>query len=240
MSVARGFGLNGKSFYTNVAKPMAVSSTFTVTPTNGLGITSLKSNGYLNNVFMHTSTTPTANNGFTNPNPAVGYAVMQLKQNFNKFLGFDGYVINPPNVTSTKIDNSVLVIGQVYVISTLGNSTAAQWAQIGVPAGVTPAVGVVFTALAIGVTGEANTSTSRVMLPSVSATTSVEVIGTTDVMTTSNIDPNGGQYVHLQFLAPTISTGAYVVPMVPTAPAAGSVVSLSLLFDGSSVTIDGL
>lgn len=239
MSVARGFGLNGKSIYMNVAKPMQINTTFTVTPTNGLGITSLKSNGYVENVFMHTSTTPTANNGFTNPNPAVGFAVIQLKQNLWNFLGLAGHVLTPPNVTATKIDNSALTVGQVYVISTLGNATAAQWATVGVPAGITPAVGVAFVAIAT-TAGTANTSTSRVMLPSVSATSSVEVVGVSNVMTTSNIASNAGQQIILQFLAPTISTGAYVSPFIPTAPATGTVVSLGLLFDGSTATIDGL
>lgn len=240
MSVARGFGLNGKSFYTNVVKPMQVSLQFTVTPTNGLGITSLKSNGYVENVFMHTSTTPTANNGFTNPNPVAGFAVVQLKQNFNMFLGLAGHAIIAPSVTSTKVDNTAMTIGQVYVISTLGNTTAAQWLTLGVPAGVTAAVGVAFTALLTGVAGQANTSTSRVMLPSVSATTSIEVVGTPNVMTTTNIASQAGQQIILQFLAPTISTGAYVAPYIPTAPATGSIVTLNLLFDGSTTTIDGL
>jgi hypothetical protein len=239
MTTPRGFGLNGQAFYTNVAKPTSVNLTFTVTPTNGLGVTSVKSNGYVNNVFMHTSTTPTANNDFTNPNPAVGFCIVQLKQNFNYFLGLGGVVLNPPNVTATKIDNSALSVGQVYVISTLGNATAAQWTTVGVPAGVTPAVGVVFTALAT-TAGTLNTSTSRVMLPSVTAVTGVEVVGTTNTMVPSNIATNAGQYVTLQFVAPTINTGAYVVPMIPTAPATGTVVSLSLLFDASSVTVDGL
>lgn len=237
MSVARGFGLNGKSFYTNVCKPIEVSLQFTVLATNGLGITSLKANGYVENVFMHTSTTPAANNGFTNPNPAVGYCLVQLKQNFNKFLGVSGQVFNPPAATSTKIDNSALTIGNVYVISTLGNSTEAQWHQIGVPAGVTPAVGVVFVALAVGVTGEANTSTSRVMIPGVSGVSSIEVVGNTDVMVNTNIASTAGQWVFLQFMGATSSS---VTTNIPVAPLASSVVNLSLLFDGSSVTVDGL
>lgn len=239
MSVVRGYGLNGKSVYWNVTQPMVTSLTWTVTPTNGLGITSLKSNGYVENVFMHTSTTPTANGGFTNPNPAAGYGVIQLKRNFNKFLGLMGSSVTPPNVTATKIDNTALTIGQAYVISTLGNATAAQWATVGVPRGITPAVGVAFIAIAT-TAGTGNTSTSRVMLPSVSATTSLELIGQVDTMITTSVSSNAGQQLLFQFLAPTINTGAYVVPMVPTAPATGSVITMSLLFDGSSVTIDGL
>lgn len=239
MTVVRGFGLNGKSYYTNVAKPCEVNLTWTVTPTNALGITSLKSNGYANNVFMHTSTTPGSNNGFLNPNPANGYGMVQLTQNFNYFLGLHSYSIVPPNATATKIDNTALTIGQAYVISTLGNATAAQWLVVGVPAGVTPAVGVAFIAIAT-TAGTANTSTSRVMLPTVSATTGIEVIGVTNLSVPSTVATNAGQYVYFQFVAPTINTGAYVVPMVATAPATGSVVSMSLYFDASSVTIDGL
>lgn len=230
MSVVRGFGLNGKSIYMNVCRPQQVSLQFTVTPTNGLGITSLKSNGYVENVFMHTSTTPSANNGFTNPNPLAGYGIVQLKQNFYKFLGLAGSSLNPPNVTATKIDNSALTVGQVYVISTLGNATAANWTQLGVPAGVTPAVGVAFTALVIGVTGEANTSTSRVMLPSFSTASGIEIVGAPDLDQPANVATNAGQQIFFQF----------VTPSALATPAAGTIVSMHLLFDGSSVTIDGL
>ncbi len=207
MSVARGFGLNGKSFYTNIAKPMQVNLAFTVTPTNGLGVTSLKSNGYVNNVFMHTSTTPTANNGYTNPNPVAGYALVQLKQNFNKFLGMQ-YSFQTPTATDKKIDNAELSIGQVYVITTLGDATGAQWTAVGVPAGITPAVGVSFTALATG-SGSGNTSTSRMQLPTSAAIELVEVVGVTDTMVPANIGANAGQWVTLQFSKPLVTLGAY-------------------------------
>lgn len=215
MSVARGFGLNGKSFYTNVAKPMQVNLNFTVTPTNGTGITSLKSNGYVENVFMHTSTTPSGNNGFTNPNPAVGYGIVQLKQNFNYFLGLTS-AFNPPNATATKVDNSALTVGQVYVISTLGDAAASVWTAIGVPTGVTPAVGVVFTALTVG--AGANTSTSRVMLPSVAGVDFTEVIGVTNTMTNSNIAKNAGQWVFVQFSKSIVTMDAFTPAGTNSAP----------------------
>jgi hypothetical protein len=227
MSVALGFGLNGKSFYTNVAKPIQVNLQFTVTPSNGLGITSLKSNGYVNNVFMHTSGAPTSNNGMLNPNPANGFALVQMKQNFNYFLGARGG-FQVPTATSTKIDNSVLVVGQPYVISVLGTSTTAVWHAVGVPAGVTPAVGVSFVALTVG--AGANSSTSRVQLPTSSLITQIEAVGDANVATASNIASNAGQFVMLQF----------GVAGTPTAPATGSICSLALMWDGSTVTIDGL
>ncbi len=233
MSVARGFGLNGKSIYMNVTKPSVVAFNFIVDSMNGngLGIRSLKSNGYIENVFMHTTTTPGSNNGFLNPNPLAGYALIQMKQNFNKFLGLAGGFVTPVT-TSTKVDNSALTVGQPYVITTLGNTTAAQWLTLGVPAGVTPAVGVVFTALLVGVAGEANTSTSRVMLPTTSLIPLIEVVGDTNAMVTSNIASNSGQWITLQFSASSTSS--------VTNPADNSVFGGRLWFDGSSVTIDGI
>ncbi len=247
MSVARGFGLNGKSFYTNVAKPTEINTAFTVTPTNSLGITSLKSNGYVNNVFMHTSTTPGANNGYTNPNPAAGYALFQLKQNFNKFLGMT-YAFQVPTATDTKIDNSALTVGNVYVITTLGNATAANWLQLGVPPGVTPAVGVTFTALVVGVTGEANTSTSKVQIPGSSAIEIAEVVGITDTMTTSSITTYSGQWVTVQFSKPLVTMGAYTpagtvaaptLTMNPYTPAGTNNSSTPPIFTGTQATLTG-
>lgn len=198
MSAPRGFGLNGKSIYTNVAKPMEVHLQFTVTPTNGLGITSLKSNGYVRNVFMHTSTTPSANDGYTNPNPASGYALIQFNNNFNYYLnGFAQFLA--PSTGSIKIDNSALTAGTVYVISTLGDATAAQWTLVGVPAGVTPAVGVSFVATSVGV--GSNAFTSRVSTPTSSGVFAAEIVGNPGVMlSNSNIASNGGAWLLLQFM----------------------------------------
>lgn len=201
-----GFGLNGKSLYSNVAKPIEVNLQFTVAATNGLGVTSVKSNGAINNVFMHTSTTPAANNGFTNPNPAAGYAWIQAKNNFNVFLGGQASVIAPNSGSSVKIDNSVLVVGQAYVITTLGNASLAKWQAIGVPVGVTPAVGVSFIALSDG--GSVNTSTSRVQVPSVSGIMGVEFIGNANVMSNSIVSQNAGAWIMAQFLAPAFTGSA--------------------------------
>jgi hypothetical protein len=57
MSVARGYGLNGRGYFTNVCKPQVCHLNFTVDSTNGngLGIRSLKSNGFVESVYMNTS-----------------------------------------------------------------------------------------------------------------------------------------------------------------------------------------
>lgn len=230
---------NAGHFYSNLVKPVKLDLSFIVNPTDtaGLGITSLKSNGYVQNVFMHTSATPGSNNGQLNPNPAVGLALICLRNNFNAFLGLSGSITSTGQ-TSTKIDNSALVAGNAYVISTLGNASLAVWQAVGVPAGVTPAVGVSFIAISDG--GSANTSTSRVMVPNPSGIFRIESFGNPILTQNSNIYSNSGQSLIVQMLAPTLSTGAYVAPLIPTAPVAASLVNLSLCFDGSSVTVDGL
>lgn len=239
MSQARGNGQNGGNFYSNITQPVKIDLQFTVAAADagGLGVKSIKSNGYIERVFMHTSQTPGVVSGVTNPNPASGFAWIQLKSNYNVFLG-ELSSIQSPNTGSIKIDNgATLTLGNVYIISTLGNATAAQWTTVGVPAGVTPAVGVSFVAIATGA-GSGNTSTSRVSSPSLSGVQCIEVVGNPNVsIANSNIAANAGAWVLVQFLGATNSS---TTTLIPVAPADNSVVSLSLYFDRSSVSIDGL
>lgn len=198
MSQPRGFGLNGKSIYENVTKPSVVNVQFTVTPTNGLGITSLKSNGYVRNVFMHTSTTPSANDGYTNPNPANGFALVQFNNNFNYYLNGMAQFI-APTTGSIKIDDSALTAGAAYVITTLGDATTADWQGVGLPVGITPAVGVSF--IATGTGGSGDTLTSRVSTPTSSGICGVELVGNPNTMLSSSpIASAGGAWLLLKFM----------------------------------------
>ena len=236
MSYARGFSQNGKSLYSNVTKPCEVNLNFVVDSTNGngLGIRSLKSNGYVRNVFMHTSTTPGSNDGALNPNPAAGFCLIQFKNNFNYYLGgFSGFV--SPVTSPTTSTNSGLTVGQAYIITVLGTTTAAEWQTNGLPQGLTPTVGQSFIAIA---TGTGGSHTGKVGLPGVSGITSMEVVGDPNQsIANASLMPNGGAYLLVQLLGPT-SAGS-TVP-IPTAPANGSVVGMCARFDGSSVTIDGI
>lgn len=231
MSQARG-GQNAGHYYSNITKPYLLNLNFAVDSTNGngLGIRSLKSNGWCRNVFMHTSATPGMGDGFTNPNPAVGYALIQFKQNFNYYLGgFTGFVSpsTGSTLTSTTQHNA-------YVIASLGTTTLAQWVAAGLPPGITPNVGASFIAIATGSIG----GTGTVIAAGVSGITSVEVVGDPNQsIANSNIASNGGAWVLVQFLGATSSS---VTTLVAAAPANNSVVGMSFLFDGSSVSIDGL
>ncbi len=246
MSTPRGFGLNGRALYSNVAMPKDVNLQFTVTPTNGLGVTSLKSNGYVRNVFMHTSTTPTANDGFTNPNPAAGYAAIQFKNNFNYYLS-NHCSFQTPTATSTAIDNAVLTAGLVYVITIVGDATLAMWQAVGLPPGLTPAVGQSFVALTTGAGG--GTSTSRVQLPTTSGIYGVEVCGNPATMSNNaSIGSSGGAWVIVKFMVPTFTAGAYtpagtvaapVLTMASYTPAGTNNGASPPIFTGTPATLTG-
>lgn len=224
MSQPRGYGLNGKSLYTNVTVPQYTWVNFTVTPTNGLGVTSVKSNGFVNYLFMHTSTTPSAQAGVTNPNPADGYAIFSLTNSFNKFLGVRGTVVAPATSTST----TATTANNVYVITALGSASTAQWQAVGLPQGITPAVGQAFSATASATIG----GSATVGTPGVSNVGAISIVGEPNSqVSNSNIAQNGGAQIVLMFQD---FAGALV------APTAGSIVRLELCYDRSTVSLDGI
>ncbi len=233
-NVSRGFGLNGKSFYTNVAKPQSVFVSFAVLATNGLGVTSVKSNGYVNYVFMHTSTTPTSSNGFLNPNPAAGYALIGLTNNFNKFLGVRGQVSNPPsNASQTSV-----TAGGVYVITALGTATLAEWHAVGLPYGFTPAVGQSFVAIASQSIG----GSATVGDPGKSLVSEIVVVGEPDeTLANSNIATYGGAQVMLAFEDQTVAgtVSQPTLTMNSYTPAGTNDGGSPPLFTGAAATLTG-
>lgn len=196
MSVARGFGINGKSYYTNVCGPRDVNLQFTVASTNsaGLGVTSVKANGFVEYVFMHTTQTPGSVNGFTNPNPASGYAIVKFKNNFNVYLNnyFSQIVPTASNSTTS------LTSGNVYVITAVGNTTLANWQAVGLQKGLTPTVGQAFVATAT----TSITGSGTVGLPGVPTINSISAIGDPNQsIANSSIASNAGAIVVVQFSA---------------------------------------
>lgn len=231
--------------------PVYLDCTFVVDSTNALGITGLKG-PYIQNVFMHTSTTPGAGNSnpqtpnkvITNPNPASGTIVVQLQDNYNRFY-VQGYEVTSPDGTSTKIDNSAMTAGVAYKITTLGNATAAKWLAIGVPAGITPAAGVTFIAASNG--GAGNTLTSRVA-PSAAAGSglmTIESYGDRQASLSPNILAQGyGAQLFFQTRiaagtndggTPPLFTGSSAIG----APADGTRISMSFMLSNSSVLVQG-
>jgi hypothetical protein len=215
--------------YSNLVKPVSIDCNFIVDSANGngLGIRSLKSNGYVKNVFMHTSA-PLAGSG--NPNPAVGYAVVQLAGNFNHYIGGFSGVIAPLSSTSL----TSVVSGNPYVITSLGTTTLAQWQAAGLPKGFTPTVGQAFIAIESSAIG----GTATVGAPGIATSSIISIVGDPNqTIANSNVSANGGAQIIVQFLAATSSS---VTTLVAAAPADSSVIALDIRLDASSVTVDGL
>lgn len=221
---ARGFGLNGKSTYANIAKPQSVFLNFTVAATVGTGVSSVKSNGYVNYVFMHTSTTPSSTNGFLNPNPASGFCLVSFNSNFNYFVGVRGTVVAPATSTTTTSTTA----NSSFIITALGTATTAQWQAVGLPPGLTPTVGQSFVATASASIG----GSATVGVPGVSNVAAISLVGDPSTMlANTNIHQQGG--AQIQLLLQDFAGAA-------VAPTAGSIVRLEFVYDGSSVTVDGL
>lgn len=117
--MAAQLGNNGGRLYSFGSLPVLIDCNFVVDSSNGngLGIRSLKGQG-VKNVYMHTSSTPAAGN----PNPAVGLAWIQLRNNYSRYLGgFNGFV-SPITGSAINIDatDAALTVHNPYVITSVG------------------------------------------------------------------------------------------------------------------------
>lgn len=215
---------NGGKIMTMETAPVIVSCNFIVDSTNGngLGIRSLKG-PTVKAVYMNTSA-PSAGSG--NPNPAAGSILIQLQDNYNRSLcGFDARVSPVSGTPLTAITS-----GTPVIIVSLGTATTAQWQAKGLPIGVTPAVGVAFVPTASGTIG--GSAAVEIAAATGTGVASIETLG--DPNTTIAPDPTKNQgYGAYTILQCRDYAGAIV------APAAGSVISITMYLSNSSITVSG-
>lgn len=222
-------------------KPVLLDCNFIVDAANGngLGIRSLKG-PMIQNVFMHTSSTAgpgnsnpaTPNVVVTNPNPAAGYIVVQFQDNFNRSLSGGCSIVSPLSGSSLLIASAGLTVGLPYVITILGTTSRAQWIALGVPKGVTPAVGVAFVAAATSATG-----TGAVQVPAAagSGIFTFETVG--DPNQSIAPDPTQNQGFGAQMIIRCMKANT-TVPQIGT-PTDNTVISLQFLLSDSSILIQG-
>jgi hypothetical protein len=202
-------------FYTPHNKTALIDGSFTVAAGENAGISGLS--GSFSNVFMHTSATPSGP-----ANPGTGVILVEFQDTFNKSLGLFAEIVAPvagsPSASATA--------NTVMVISTVGNATLAQWQAVGLPVGLKPVVGLSF----LGTATQAIGGTSRVdtMAATGSAIDHIEVVGNMDKSIASAgpsiLGGGSGAYAILQCFNGT----------TPTAPAAGTVIKLAFLMNGSA------
>lgn len=222
---------NGGKIYAMETKPVIVQCSFQVAATAALGISNLKG-PLVSNVFMHsTNATPSA---LPQANPAAGYIVVQLQDNYNgQLMGIKGMIQSPLSGSSLLVASATLTVGLPYVITILGTTTTAAWHALGVPAGVTPAVGVSFVAAATSAVG-----TGAVQVPAAagSGIFEMEVVGTPNLSVAPS--PSANQGFGAQLILRCLKDSASDAPVIGT-PTDGSIISLMLYMSDSSVTVQG-
>jgi hypothetical protein len=189
---------------------------FTVASTDsaGKGITNLVG-PLCGSVYMHTSQTPSSGN----PNPAAGYIVVNLTSPYFEFNSFSMSSKSIPAPTPTNVSSGV-VLGNPYVIYSVGTTTATQWEAIGLPAGIVPAVGAGFIASGSTITS----GTGAVEPPGTVAggVAAIDRIGNG----AAGLSASAGAQIILRVAAPTSSS---VTTLVAAAPFDGTVIGLHFI-----------
>lgn len=216
-------------------KPVLLDCNFVVDSTNGngLGIRSLKG-PMVQNVFMHTSATPANGNSnpntpsvpVLNPNPAAGTIIIQLQDNYNRSLSGFNAIVSP--VSGSPLTSTTANIANIIV--SLGTATAAQWQAKGLPAGISPAVGVAFVPTASGLIG--GSAAVEIAAAAGSGICSIETLGDPNLSLSPNPTSNQGFGAQL-ILQCRDYAGALANP------ANGSVISISMYLSDSSILVQG-
>jgi hypothetical protein len=215
---------NGGKIMTMEYGPVVVSCNFIVDSTNGngLGIRSLKG-PTVKAVYMNTSA-PLAGSG--NPNPSAGTIVIQLQDNYNRSLAGFNTIVSPLSGTPLTATTS----GTPVVIVALGTATRAQWTAVGLPLGISPAVGVAFVPTASATIG--GSAAVEIAAAAGSTIMSIETLG--DPNTTIAPNPTANQGFGAQLIVQCRNVSGAIA-----APANGTVIAITMYLSNSSVNVQG-
>ena len=161
----------------------------------------------------------------------TGLYQIKLQDNYNRYYGGWTGFVSP--VTGSAIDPNAGATGSAYIITTVGDT---DWTTAGVPAGVTPAVGVGFVLAAAPSAG-----TGRVKLVADSGISRIEVVGDSN-LTLDPSSPNQGAVILMQCLqaqVPSATTQGTPIQYALANPAQGSVLGFTCYMSNSSILING-
>ncbi len=158
---------------------------------------------------------------------AVGTYQINLSDSYNKYLGMSCSVLSPNSGSSILVASAGTVSGTQYIITIVGTTTTAGWQSLGLPVGITPAVGVSFKATATTTA----TGTGAVQIPASSGIITIAALGdpTKSIFVTGIGASN--PYITVQCLGATATADT---AMVPADPASGSSLMLSFYLSNSS------
>lgn len=153
---------------------------------------------------------------------AAGTYEIRLQDNYNSLLNVMSSVVSP--LTGSPVTAGSFSAGTAYRITTVGTTN---YNLIGLPAGVTAAVGMAFVATGVG----AGTGTATAI--GNSGLTKIEVLDNGAELAPAP-SSNGGGVIVIQCLGPTDATHP---ALIPTNPVSGSVLMVSIYLSNSSVSI---
>lgn len=162
---------------------------------------------------------------------SAGRYRIQLSDNYTSLLAFEASFTAPNTGSALNVDASdaALSVGTVYRIVTVGTSTSADWHALGLPSGLTPAVGMTFKAAATGA-GTGNGTASAI---GVQAAQGVSVLSDSDMLNNQPFTQGqGGGYIDFQTVAATNSS---TTTQVATDPSNTSVMKFVILLSNSSI-----
>lgn len=146
---------------------------------------------------------------------AAGVYKVILSDPYHRFLGFNANTSSVVGSATTDLND--VTNGNMYVITVVGDATVAQWVASGVPAGITPAVGVAF----VGITATVAGTTSKVGVCTEATVEGFEMLGDPNATINNSTSPH--------FYFQTMHTAA------AADPADGSKIDFSVLLRVSSV-----
>lgn len=152
----------------------------------------------------------------------AGVYRIQLQDNYNGCFNLVAGARSP--TTGSAVNSGSFSVGTLYTITTLGTTN---YNLIGIPAGITPAIGMAFVATGVG-TG--NGTATAIGSSGINAIEQVSNIS--GYLNKQPATPLSGGYVIIQCLGPTSSS---VTTLIPTDPASGSQITFKLLLNNSSV-----
>lgn len=211
---------SGGKLYSMHTSPVMIDCNFVVDSTQSNGISSLKG-PTVSAVYMHTSASASATN------PSAGSIIVQLADNYNRSLVAGVSAIISP-ISGSPL--TATTIGVPVSITALGTATATQWQAKGLPAGVTPAVGVSFVPSASGTIG--GSAAVQIAAATGSGIASIEILGNPSLSIAP--DPTANQGYGAYFILQCRDYAGAIAQ-----PADGSIIQLEFLLSNSSVTVQG-
>jgi len=160
---------------------------------------------------------------------AAGIYQINFSDPYNKYIAHSWSIESPNSGSSILVASAGTVSGTSYIITIVGTTTTAGWQSLGLPVGVTPAVGVAFKATATTTA----TGTGAVQVQSNSGIVAIEALGIPSL----TMYPTGvGAALPYMILQTLAATNSSTTTLVPTDPANGSALKLVFYFSDSSNT----